>query len=322
MNRKSPFTIEEESISGHRVITLRNTTTGEFLSTLPESGARIRELWLRNGHEIISVLRRIDNPCSKNRDDIFTNAKLSPFAGRVKGGKYVFNKASYVLPVNYPEEGNACHGLLYAKRFSVAKKVTGSDRAECSFAYEYQREDQGYPFTYSIEVNYVLTRQEGFICATRILNCSHLTMPLSDGWHHYYDLGEDVDGLRLRLEVSDVVELDSHNVPTGKKTPFHDYDMPERIGGKKFDSCFRVAGHNGKAVTQLISDNRNITINIWQETGEDKFAYLVIYTPPDRKTIAIEPITSNINSLNTGDGLIFLSPNQEYKSSFGIRCGE
>jgi aldose 1-epimerase len=76
--------------------------------------------------------------------------------------------------------------------------------------------------------------------------------------------------------------------------------------------------HKSKAVTELISNDQNIHLNIWQETGRNKYEYLVIYTPPDRKSIAIEPMTSNVNSFNNGESLIQLAPGKEYSSSFGI----
>ena len=99
---------------------------------------------------------------------------------------------------------------------------------------------------------------------------------------------------------------------------YNEFIIPSKIGNTQFDSCFKIKSSNGKAGTTLISPDNNINLNIWQETGSNKYEYLVIYTPPGRRCIAVEPITSNVNSFNSGEGLILLAPDDEYISSFGI----
>jgi aldose 1-epimerase len=318
MVKEQPFIIEEETVSGIPIITVRNKRTNEYYSIIPQSGGRLRELWLNNGKKNISVLRKIENIHSQNPDDIFTNAKLSPFAGRIQDGRYVVDNVKYNLELNYLEEKNASHGFVYNKAFMVVAKDVSEDQATCRLQYQYDGHVKGYPFSYTLEVSYSLTLRKGFVCTTKIINRSESVIPLSDGWHHYFDLGSPVDELKLKLNVSHMIELDARKIPTGHKIPFIDYAVPLKIGDRIFDSCFRVNGDNGKAVTELISENRDINLSLWQEIGKNKFNYLVIYTPSDRKTIAIEPMTSNVNSFNTGEGLMLLSPNDEYISSFGI----
>ena len=142
-------------------------------------------------------------------------------------------------------------------------------------------------------------------------------MPLSDGWHFYFDLGIDIDNLKLKTENCELIELDSQMIPTGKREIFDEFVDGKIIGDRKFDSCFKIL-RKGKTETRLISEDSNINLCIWQEAGEGKYQYLVIYTPPDRKTIAIEPMTSNINSFNNSEGLIFLNPQDSFTASFGI----
>lgn len=318
MTKVPSFTIDEVQKANSSEVIVKNNTTNEFVTIIPEYGGRIKELQLNNGEKNLSVLKKVIRIDSDNRDDIFTNAKLSPFAGRIKNGQYVFNNTKYNLFVNYPEEENACHGFIYDKRFKLTDKVINETSASCKLIYQYEGKNEGYPFKYSIELNYTLTAQAGLICTTKIVNESGGTIPLSDGWHHYFDIGVKVDDLELKLDVSEIVELDSKNIPTKKKEPFNNFKTPSKINDKIFDSCFKVDSLNGKAVTQLVSKENNIYLNIWQEMGIDKYEYLVIYTPPDRKSIAIEPMTSNVNAFNNGEGLIQLPPDKEYVSSFGI----
>jgi aldose 1-epimerase len=318
MTKVPPFTINEVQKANSSEVIIKNNTTNEFVTIIPEYGGRIKELQLNNGEKNFPILKKVTCIDSDSRDDIFTNAKLSPFAGRIKNGQYVFNNTKYNLFVNYPEEENACHGFLYDAKFKLAEKNINETSASCKLIHQYEGKNEGYPFKYSIELNYTLTVQAGLICTTKIVNESGRTIPLSDGWHHYFDIGVKVDDLELKLDVSEIVELDSKNIPTKKKEPFNNFKTPSKINDKIFDSCFKVDSLNGKAVTQLISKEHKIHLNIWQEMGINKYEYLVIYTPPDRKSIAIEPMTSNVNAFNNGEGLIQLPPDKEFISSCGI----
>ncbi|MFA6977896.1 MAG: aldose 1-epimerase [Ignavibacteriaceae bacterium] len=314
--KENRFSITEQNgINGTEII-VKNNSTNESFSILPDSGARVAELFLHNGQKIISVIKKIENVHSENRDDIFNNAKLSPFTGRIREGKYTFNSVAHQLIKNYPEENNACHGFVYNKNFKVIEKTVEENFASCSLEYCYLGNLQGYPFVFTIQLTYHLS-QVGLTCTTTITNNSRGRMPISDGWHFYFDLGIEIDNLKLKTENCELMELDSNMIPTGERKIFNEFIYGKIIGEMKFDSCFKFKSID-KAETRLISDERKLDLTIWQEVGEGKYQYLVIYTSPDRKTIAIEPMTSNINSFNNGEGLIILNPNESFTASFGI----
>ncbi len=297
-------------------ITLKNNSTEESFSVLADSGARISELYLSNGNELVSVIKKIENTTSKNRDDIFCNAKLSPFAGRIKDGKFSFNSIDHQLIKNYPEENNACHGFVFDKKFSVIDKTITTESASCTLEYKYSGDMPGYPFAYIIQLTYQLS-QAGLACTTTIKNNSSSQIPLSDGWHFYFDLGIEIDNLKLKTENCELMELDSQMIPTGKSKMFTEFTEGKNIRDTTFDSCFKL--HTKvNAETHLISYEKKLDLTIWQDAGEGKYQYLVIYTPPDRKTIAIEPMTSNISSFNNGEGLIILNPKESFNANFGI----
>ena len=45
-------------------------------------------------------------------------------------------------------------------------------------------------------------------------------MPLNDGWHPYFKLGETVNDLHVQFNSNTMVEFNSHLLPTGKITPY------------------------------------------------------------------------------------------------------
>jgi aldose 1-epimerase len=219
--------------------------------------------------------------------------------------------------LNYPEENNACHGFIYDKKFRVVEEVVNEEYGSCAIEYVYENENKGYPFTYRISLTYKLSVGKGLTCTTKVINLSGSPIPLSDGWHPYFDLGVSINELKLRLDKLELIDLDSGKIPDGRKQAYKKFNSPGELGSIQLDSCFKL-NTNGKAVTELISEKRNINLQIWQDTGFGKYDYLVIYIPPDRRSIAIEPITSNINSFNNKEGLILLNKDEEFVSSFGM----
>jgi hypothetical protein len=84
MNNANLFSIEEIKNSDIFEILISNNSTHEFISIIPNSGARLKEVHLNNGKKNISILSKIKDVNSNKRDEIFNNAKLSPFARCIK----------------------------------------------------------------------------------------------------------------------------------------------------------------------------------------------------------------------------------------------
>ncbi|PIS45595.1 MAG: hypothetical protein COT22_04450, partial [Ignavibacteria bacterium CG08_land_8_20_14_0_20_37_9] len=145
---------------------------------------------------------------------------------------------------------------MYNKKFEVIEKTVEENFASCSLEYCYPGDLPGYPFAYIIQLTYQLS-QVGLTCTTTIKNNSSGQMPLSDGWHFYFDLGIEIDNLKLKAENCELMELDSHMIPTGKREMFDEFVDGKIIGGRKFDSCFKLKSVD-KTETRLISDERKL----------------------------------------------------------------
>ena len=87
-----------------------------------------------------------------------------------------------------------------------------------------------------------------------------------------------------------------------------------------FDTCFEIKpGKDGIQTTELHDEEAGLTIQLWQETGENKYNYIQVFIPPDRSSIALEPATCNINAFNNLEGLITLKPEETYEAAYGVR---
>ena len=312
------YSIDERTEDNSKHIILKNNNTGEYCKIAPEAGARIVELMLSNDRDMFSILKTPDLNNTTARDEIFANAKLSPFAGRIENGKYNFNGHEYQLPVNYQEENNACHGFLYLSAFEILELTQTNENAVCKLKYVYDKIFAGYPFKYSIEISYILSDENGLSIVTNNKNLSEEDIPITDGWHPYFMFTECVDNIKIKTPGLIELPLNENKIPNGDQKVFNDFIAPKEIGTRKFDTCFKINGENSEALISVTDKINDLQINIKQECGNGKYKYILIYTPPDRKSIAIEPMTSNVNAFNNHEDLIILAPGKVFNASISI----
>jgi aldose 1-epimerase len=304
-------------------VIIKNTETKEFISILPELGARLNAAHLIANENLVPVLKELDNADFNTNDELFNNAKLFPFAGRIRKGVYSFQNQTYQLPLNYPEEENACHGFLYKQKFEVISKNIFQNFAEVELYYCSKNGFAGYPFNFKITVTHRLSGTGQVTTSTTVENLSNTQILFSDGWHPYYVLGNSIDDLVIEFKGNERIELDKNNVPTGRRLTLNNAETNKiELADNKLDDVFKLSSEIGRNEVNLISRNSGIILNIWQESGTKKYNYLVIYTPPDRKSIAIEPLTSNIDSFNNKEDVIILNPRDTWSASYGFELNK
>jgi aldose 1-epimerase len=105
-------------------------------------------------------------------------------------------------------------------------------------------------------------------------------------------------------------------IPTGKRQVFEKFYSLQKIKNEWFDTCFEFSGNNEVFKTKIFDAASNGTITLWQE---NIFRYLQIYIPPDRNSIALEPMTCPADAFNSKENLLTLHPNEKFSGCFGVR---
>jgi len=291
---------------------IRNTETNEGFSVLPEMGGMLHRLFLRKGQELYSVLKSPDSPQALLADESYSSALLFPFPSRVRHGIYTFDGEAYALRMNEFRHENALHGFVYNQPFQVVNQEEGPTHASLTVRYDYAGDQPGYPFPFSLAVLYGLDRPEGSASSVlhvtfSAVNTGSTRCPVAFGWHPYFTLSEEpIDHLRMTLPSSTAITLNDNLLPVGQEpfTNADDISLHERT----FDTPFLVDfGDRDYAETRIWSPRFDTTLRIAQDKS---FPYLVVFTPPRRDSIAIEPLTANVNSFNTGEGLRILGPGE------------
>ncbi|MCE7039817.1 aldose 1-epimerase [Dyadobacter sp. CY312] len=295
---------------------IQEKETGNRCVILPELGGIVRQLSLRKGLTLYSVLKTPPTPQTLKEDSKSASELLFPFASRIPDGKYKFLGKDYQLNKNESGGLNAIHGLVRKQIFKLEEQIVHADFASLRLSFQLS-EQEGYPFEVKFSVTYSLHSDGRFNLTYHAENLGSEPCPVMFGWHPYFMLGnEDLDAWKINIPSTKIVTFDDNMIPTGV-SPFTQ-ELPMLMYRRELDNCFIIDSESQTAVTELISDNQHVTLRIEQETGEGKFNYLVLYTPPSRDCVAIEPLTGNVNAFNNEEGLNILAQGRAISGTINV----
>jgi aldose 1-epimerase len=300
------FTITRERDEDLDLLQITDINSGIQVRILPEVGALLHEFSIPLGNRRIQVVDSYNNlaDLKKNQSLSFKSAKLSPYVCRISEGKYKFEGNSFEFADKF-NDGSSIHGILSEKPFTVTEKKVQDDQAFIALEYQYKKENPAYPFEYNITVKYTLRTGGRLSLETTIKNISAGRIPMADGWHPYFSLEGRVDDWLLSFRSRKNLAFDEKLIPLGHIIETEKFLSPRLIGPESFDHCFLLEPDSGTPAATLENPSNGLHLSFYP----DKFyPYLQIYTPDDRRTIAIENLSSAPDSFNNGLGLIILEP--------------
>lgn len=245
----------------------------------------------------------------KNITDLHRSAKLTPFVCRLNQGKFSYNGKDYSIK-KFNIGPSAIHGLVFDAEFAVSATHIDDHKATVTLHYDYNTEEHGFPFAFSVIVAYKLEADNKLTVRTTITNHAKEAFPLSDGWHPYFKLGNTINNAEMKLNVKEVVEFSPELLPTGQFFPYTEFQELQLLGETELDNSFIVKDFDGPALI-LKDSNAGLQLEI---TPDKSYPILQIYTPPHRESIAIENLSSVPDAYNNKIGLIDARP--EEKNAF------
>lgn len=299
------FSITRERDEDLDLLQMTDFTTGIQVRILPGTGALLNEFSIPLGNRRIQVINSYKNLDDlKKNSSFFKSAKLSPFVCRISEGKYKFEDISYEF-LNKFNDGSAIHGILADKPFTVLEKSIREDEAYILLEYHYKKEDPAYPFDYLINVKYTLKRGGRLVLDTTVKNLSPGRIPIADGWHPYFSLEGEVDDWLLSFHSKKKLVFNEKLIPEGNMVETSAFYSPRVIGDEFFDNCFLLEQDAALAAATLENTANHLRLSFFPDNN---YPFLQIYTPPDRRSIAIENLSSAPDAFNNGLGLIILEP--------------
>lgn len=315
------FSIHKKNESGFDKIILQNDETKNYAAIVPACGAILQEFAIEvNEHKVnvIDSYHSEDEFKNHLQEKGFKGCKLSPFVCRMNESKYKFGENEYHIQKQKSSPGkHALHGLLYDKSFKVISENANQSEATVTVKYEYRAEDAGYPFNYDCLITWQLGKENKLTVITECINKDKGLIPVQDGWHPYFTLGDTINDLDLEFQGLKMVEFNTELIPTKKLIDYTRFSTIEKLGDRFLDNCFTLDMQECQPLCVLRNAEKKIEVQLFPD---ESYPYLQIYTPPHRKSIAIENLSGAPDGFNNMMGLITLEPGQSsvFKTSYKI----
>lgn len=284
---------------------------GDAFVVVPQYGACLLDL--RFGG--LSVLDGFKTPEELVAGAWGKNILLCPFPNRLRDGRYTHEGKTYQFDINNADTQNAIHGFGNTASMIIRYISTKDDEAMIHCCWVHEGTHPAYPFPFAFDIVMKLTENE-FYVEMAFTNHDSTAIPVGLGWHPYFVMSENVADTSLKMPKSEQILIDERMLPTGEKQAYSAFDTLTKIGETKLDNGFFVTETGEKA--SVILESERGKLHYWQELGDKKWNFLQVFTPPHRKSIAIEPMTCNIDAFNNKDGLIMLEPKASFIGSFGV----
>lgn len=272
---------------------------------LPNLGGSLQELMIDGVHIIDGI--SLDERGLEDYRNTFKSSILFPFPNRVKDGKFEFGEKSYQLNINDTVFNNAIHGLVYDGSFKFQKYSEDGDKVALELRYKTGGSHPGFAFGYQLNLCYSIANTGKVNLGFEVINTGHQTFPFGLGWHPYFS-SKDLSGSVLSMEAKDHFVCPERMIPEEKEEAGLSESFA--IGELMFDDGYSLAGPSCEFETP------EYLVQLDFDYGDEP--YLQIYTPPHRKSIAIEPMTCITDSFNNGIGLEALDPGQSYRWSIDM----
>ena len=306
------FQQEEINLFGRKAFLIKNHNGQTSMTIIPSVGGHLGSL-IFEGKNVIDGFQ---NEEELENNEGFKSALLYPFPNRLKGGQFIFDNKSFQFPVNGSDKNNALHGFGATLPMEVEAIELSEEAASIKLTYDYKGDYLYYPWPFKFSVQFRL-KMDQLELRFSVKNTGKEKMPFGLGWHPYYLLPGGVDESRLKLPEVKRIEVDGEQIPNGVTAKYENFATEKLIDQSNFDTGFKLIENSERAEVGITNIHLK-SISIWQDS---EFQYLQIYIPPNRNTIAVEPMSCNINAFNNQEGLWILKPEEEKTATCGVQYG-
>ena len=299
----------------HTRFELHNPQTGTGFSIVPGAGANVLDIRFSNQ----SILDGYTSPEDLEAGKWGKSSILFPFPNRLDGGKYTWLGKKYQFPINNAATGNAIHGFVREESFEPEFVFLGQDLASIRCYFDYRGDRDYYPFPFSMELEFTIHDSGKFELQVEVMNLHATPVPFGFGWHPYFRLANKADLHQLKLPPNEKVLINERMIPTGARTVFTDFQTLKKVEDVTLDTCFHYAKPTGSYQVTLEGEGQTLSM----KASAAEFPFFQVFTPPHRESIALEPMSCNVNMFNNLQGFVSLEPEEVWKGkmSLGYQAG-
>ncbi|HLJ49590.1 MAG TPA: aldose 1-epimerase [Bryobacteraceae bacterium] len=317
------YTALKTSVDGFEVVRLTDASHNTEVAMIPSIGNIANEMKV-NGHNVLWWPHRSLQEF-KAKPSFAGIPFLAPWANRLDQDAFYANGQKYILnPAlgNFRRDpnGSPIHGLLsYTGYWQVASLTADEREAAVVSRLEFWKHPDlmaQFPFAHTLEMKY---RLSGGILEVQLTieNHSEAPMPLSIGFHPYYQLTDATrDQWRVHLAAADHYELSDKLIPTGAKKAV-EFPDPVSLSAHQLDDVFGGVSHGDEFWVEGAQQRLSIRYG-------EKYRVAVVYAPPGKDFICFEPMTGITDAFNLAHAGLYsdlqsVPAGGEWEESFWIR---
>lgn len=238
---------------------------------------------------------------------------LFPFPNRIRAGRFTHGGRDFQLPLNSPKGANAIHGFVLNDPWD-ATFHDGGVRAELRGTIAL--DTPLWPAPAKLDVTYTL-RKTSLQVDARVESLDQ-PLPFGIGYHPYFRLEPfGGDEAVVTIAADEVWEL-TDNLPTGRRhAPAPEKDLR---GGRAFSALNLDDAYTSLTprVDGWIAGIRGPSAKLDIFVAKD-FHQFVAFTPPHRRSIALEPYTCATDAIHLKDaGWIELPPRTTWHATVRV----
>ncbi|WP_454691763.1 aldose 1-epimerase [Achromobacter aloeverae] len=267
-----------------RLTPLRLAAGPATLELLPALGGTI----LRYDWHGVPVLRPTDGIPEQSR--VTACYPLAPYSNRIAGGRLAFGGQSWDIPRTADNHPLPIHGLTWQRPWTVTRHdATHACMEQIYEVPDARTPEAPLPWPFPFHATQTFELGEDFLRMTLALrNTGSTEQPAGLGWHPYFPRTPQT---RVRAQVSHMWVNDDQSLPqelldtggaVGDGLPAAQVDL---------DNVFN--GFAGQA--SVAWPERGMAVDL---EAEAPLGHLVIFTPPGKPHIAVEPVSNMTDAFN------------------------
>ncbi|WP_254507236.1 aldose 1-epimerase [Anatilimnocola floriformis] len=285
--------------------------------SVPHRGRQVDVLWRSQ-----SFLSGSDRPSRSGIPILF------PFPGRIRGTTYTWEGKTYTIPAG-DAFGNAIHGFVHTRPWRVIEK----DRRRVVGQFQASVDDPNiltqWPGDFRLTASYDLSG--GMLQLNYLIeNAGDTPLPCGLGLHPYFHVpftDGSADHCLALLPGNERWVLDGM-LPTGERAALEhaqEYHAGAAFGGLQLDDVFTdLQFDDGWCRGHVYDPAAKLAVTI---SFSSVFRECVVFTPPHREAICIEPYScvpnaAELTARGVDAGLRVLQPGESFAASVEITLSE
>jgi aldose 1-epimerase len=281
---------------------------GATATIFPEEGFNCIDLQLLVGGERVKIIHAESDVLNGGSPTRSGMPVLFPFPNRIADAEFTWRGRQYEVPVTHPGDRHAIHG--FACRTAWTDFETSSDGSAVTGRFRLSRDapggDTNWPGDLELRLTYSLLDSSLTVTST-VSNVDDHDVPFGLGFHAYLaplaaGSGPDaVAACRAYCDANSYWILED-SIPTGETLPVsaaRDLRSDPVLGDRVLDDVLTdlppfVAGEDGLMTRAALTGGDAKLLIECDESWRD----MVVFTPPNRESFAIEPYTCPTDAVN------------------------